>query len=373
MIIGIDASRYAGEKATGVEFYSFEIINGLLEQLRGRKDKVVLYSRAKVKLPKEFAKMKNVENKVLRAKRFWTLSALTKEMKSHPVDVLFVPSHVLPLSLPEKSVITIHDVAFRHLREAYSFREYHYLNITTRFAVKNAGKIIVPSEATKEDLVKLYNCEAGKVVVVPHGFRSRKMPQKETDKVMKKSPVFKYFGINKDTPYILFVGRLESKKNLVRLVEAFHEISKDFPEYKLVLAGKRGVGFAELIKTVNRLKLADRVIMPGYVNEEEKYALYKYCRIFAFPSLYEGFGMPILEAFYHKKPVLTSFNSSLPEVAHDACIYVDPYDEEEIEHALRRLIKEPRYRDKLVKLGSLRLKEFSWKKAAKKTLKVIYG
>ncbi|MBI4235462.1 glycosyltransferase family 4 protein [Candidatus Peregrinibacteria bacterium] len=373
MIIGIDGSRYAGEKATGVEFYSFEIISGCLAELKKKKDKIVLYSREKLKLPEDLRKMKNLENKVLNAKRFWTLSALTKEMKSHPIDVLFVPSHVLPLSRPKKSVITIHDVAFRHLREVYSFKDYHYLNLTTRYAVKNAGKIIVPSDATREDLIELYGCEPKKIFVVPHGFRIKKISQKEIDKVMKKSPVFKYFGIKKETPYILFVGRLESKKNLVRLVEAFYEIAKEFPKYKLVLAGKRGIGFEKLLKTIDKLKLANRVIMPGYVTEEEKFALYKYCQIFAFPSLYEGFGMPILEAFYHGKPVMTSFYSSLPEVAKDACIYVDPYDEEEIENALRRLIKEPRYRSKLIKLGKLRLKDFSWKKAVKKTLKVIYG
>ncbi|NIA02483.1 MAG: glycosyltransferase [Nitrospirae bacterium] len=362
MKIGIDASRYADNEATGVEWYSYHIINGLIEEAKNHD--ILLYSRKKLGI-------KGVQNKVLPAKRLWTLRTLSKEMKVNPPDVLFVPSHVLPLNLPKKSVIMIHDVAFKYLRKSYSFSQYHYLNWSTKFAVKNATKIIVPSEATGKDLVKFFKCPKEKIEVVYHGFTAPEVSDKEIDKVMKNSKVFKHFEITKDSPYILFVGRLESKKNLVRLVEAFDNFRKSHPEYRLILAGKRGVGFERLMKAVNRLKMANSVVMPGYVTEEEKAALYKYCKVFAFPSLYEGFGLPILEAFHYKKPVLSSHVSCLPEVAGDAACYIDPYDREVMTAGMERLVADKNFAKKLVHLGTERLKSFTWKKVAKQTLQII--
>ncbi len=362
MKIGIDASRYADNEATGVEWYSYHIINGLIAEAKNHD--ILLYSRRKLRV-------KGAKNRVLPAKRLWTLRALSKEMKVNPPDALFVPSHVLPLTLPKKSVIMIHDVAFKYLRKSYSFFQYHYLNWSTKFAVKHATKILVPSEATGDDLVKFFKCPKKKIEVVPHGFTAPEVSDKEIDKVMKNSEIFKYFKITRDSQYILFIGRLESKKNLVRLVEAFDDFRKSHPEYRLILAGKRGVGFEDLVKAVNHLKMADAVVMPGYITEEEKAALYKHCKMFAFPSLYEGFGLPILESFHYKKPVMTSHVSCLPEVAGDAAYYVDPYDREVMTAAMERLADDENFAKKLVHLGTERLKSFTWKKAARKTLKII--
>ena len=181
MKIGIDASRYKHKEATGVEWYSRHIINGLLKEISasGSEDEVILYSREKLDLS---------GNKVLSGQRFWTLGSLSKEMSKNPPDVLFVPSHVLPLNLPKRSVITIHDVAFKHLKNSYSFSQYHYLNWSTKFAVKKATKIIVPSEATKEDLIKFFQCPVEKIVVIPHGFEAPAEVDDET--VLKDSVVF---------------------------------------------------------------------------------------------------------------------------------------------------------------------------------------
>lgn len=365
MKIGIDASRYKHAEATGVEWYSWHIINGLIEEIADSKeDELILYSKGPLKI-----KAKNVTNKVLLAKRLWTLRCLSKEMWLHPPDVLFVPSHTLPLNVPKRSVITIHDVAFKHLKNVYSFSEFHHLNWSTKMAVKHGTKIIVPSEATKKDLVKFFNCNPEKVVVIPHGFEKPK--DVNVHEVMENSVIFKYFGITKATKYALFVGRLENKKNLVRLVEAFAEFSKTNPNYQLILAGKRGLGFEQIAKAVNKLKLAHKVIMPGYITEEEKAVLYKNCSFFVFPSLYEGFGFPLLEAFYYGKAVLCSGNSSLPEVGGDAAHYVNPQSVDEIAQGLNKLANDSKYVDNLVKKGHERLKIFNWKEAVKKTLWTI--
>ncbi len=365
MNIGIDASRYGHDKATGVELYSFKIINELVDLAeKDKKANLILFSRAKLKIS-------GAKNIVINLKRLWTHRGLGKAVKENKLDVLFVPSHVLPIKLPKRSYIMIHDVAFKYLRSSYSFVQYHYLDWSTKFAVKNATKILVPSEATKRDLINFYNCPSEKIEVVYHGFEPLKFTEKEINEVFKKSDVFKYFGIKKDSKFIFFVGRLESKKNLVRLVEAFAEFSKLNPDYRLVLAGGRGVGFDQLLKTVTQLKIAEKVVMPGYITEKEKAALYKSCALFAFPSLYEGFGFPILEAFYYKKPVLTSHLSCIPEVADDAAHYVDPYDSSSILAGIEKLLNDQKYAEGLVKKGSGRLKNFSWKTAGRQTYKIL--
>jgi glycosyltransferase involved in cell wall biosynthesis len=366
MKIAIDASRYNNSDATGVEWYGKHIIEHLLPKFKGE-DELILYSR----FPVEGLDFDGADNRVIYSKRFWTLRALSKEIKNNPPDILFIPSHVLPLTLAKRSVITVHDLAFKRFKKVYSFVQYNYLNWSTKVAVKKAAKIIVPSEVTKEDLIELYRCDPAKIEVVPHGFSEPRVVNE--DKVMSESEVFQYFEIKKDSKYVFFVGRLESKKNLVNLVKAFSEFSKSHPEYKLILAGSRGVGFHKIIAAVKKLKLIDKVIMPGYITEEEKYVLYKYCAFFAFPSLYEGFGLPVLEAFYHKKAVLCSNCSSLPEVAGEAAHLIDPASVEEISAGMKKLIEDEAYKIDLIGKGSERLKNYSWEKAADQTLKAIYG
>lgn len=352
MKIGIDASRYSHEQATGVENYSRQIIDAIKRNISDD-DELVLYTR---------------EN--LKAKRLWTLRALTKEMKKNPPDVLFVPSHVLPLRLPERSVITIHDVAFMHLKEVYSFFQYHYLKWSTKYAVKHADKIIVPSKATQDDLEDYFKCPKEKIVVVPHGFTP---PSGLKDLKFADVDFCEHFGVTENTKYFLFVGRLESKKNLERLVEAFAKFSEKHSDYKLLLAGKRGVGFQDITKKIADLKLADKVVIPGYIDDNEKALLFKHCVAFTFPSLYEGFGLPLLEAFYYGKPVLCSDFSALPEVAGKACYLVDPEDTNAIAAGLEKLASDPEYVEALVAEGKNRLGEYSWETSAKQTLKVLHG
>lgn len=367
MKIGIDASRYSHETATGVEWYSKHIIDGILsETLKHEDAEVILYSPRDISIPKEFEHPKKIRKKIIKARRFWTLIKLSLEMEKNPPDVLFVPSHILPLARPAYSVVTIHDTAFRYLKKSYSHFQYWYLNWSTKYAVKNASKIIVPSEATKHDLVTLFNCPEDKIVVIPHGFKRNK--HLDEDKVSEN---LKYFGLDKKRPYIFFVGRLESKKNLSRLIEAFAIFSKDKPEWKLILAGKRGVGFEEIFKTVRKLNISEKVIMPGYVDEQEKAYLYKNSSVFAFPSLYEGFGFPILEAFTYKKPVLTSHVSSMPEVAGDGAIYCDPFDPESIASAMEKLANDKGFAETLISNSQKQLLKFTWELAVKRTFDVL--
>lgn len=373
MKIGIDASRYKHETATGVEWYSHHIINGLLsEALKSEEAEVVLYSPNEINIPKEFEHPGKVRKRIIPARRFWTLWKLSTEMRKNPPDVLFVPSHTLPLIRPKFSVTTIHDTAFRYLKKSYSRFQYLHLNWSTKYAVKHASKIIVPSEATKQDLVQMFSCPVHKIVVVPHGFKPpKKVSAEEVSENLKHFGFGKFSEDQKHSPYVFFVGRLESKKNLVRLVEAFDVFSKDRPEWRLVLAGKRGVGFEEILSKVRGLNIESKIVMPGYVDENEKAFLYQNCRIFAFPSLYEGFGFPILEAFTYEKPVLTSHVSCMPEVAGDAALYCDPFDPAEISRCIEKLTNDVEFTRSLVEKGTKRLKLFSWQNSIKKTFDVL--
>lgn len=370
MKLGIDASRYTTAEATGVEWYSYHLLNELIPLLgREHKSRVFLYSPSEIKFRTDLPF--NVRPRVIPARRFWTVFRLSLELLLHPVDRLFVPSHTLPPILPRKSIITIHDVAFRKFRHCYSFFQYRMLEHSTRRAVKKSWKIIVPSEATKKDLIEFYGCGPGKIVVVPHG--APEYPRILSFNESEKERLLKRFGLKDDDLFALYVGRIESKKNLARLVEGFARFVKEFPDWKLVLAGKDGVGHAEVLEAVEKTGLKDNVILPGYVTEREKIFLLSACRILAFPSLYEGFGLPVLEGFAMRRPVLTSKVSSLPEVAGNAAYLVDPEKVEEIGVGLKRLASDGFFVNQLINKGEKQVARFEWEKAARMTFEVLFG
>lgn len=372
MIIGIDASRYGHETATGVERYSFYIINGLIEKASyggAHGHKLVLYSREPIKLPEHLKYDPNVVKfKVIPCKRFWTQIGLAREMHKSPPDKLFVPSHTLPFICPKDSIITIHDVAFKHLRKSYSLMQYAYLDVSTRFAVSKASKIIVPSECTRKDLIYFYKCPADKISVIHHGYEN--LPDLCMTKDQEEE-VLKQFWLTKEDKFMLFIGRLETKKNVSNLVKAFSVFVKDHKDWKLFLGGKRGIGFNKILKTVDHLKIWDNVIMPGYVRDVEKYVLFKYCKMFVFPSLYEGFGFPLLEAFADKKPVLTSNVSSIPEIAGNAVYYTDPCNHDVMAKDMEKLALDENLQKELTTNGVKQLEKFRWDVAITKTWNIL--
>ncbi len=375
MKIGIDASRYKIDEPTGVEWYSYHLLNALLPMLgRDHHNEITLYSQQPLAMEEDLPF--NVKNKVINQPRLWTMVRLSLEMLIHPVDLLFVPSHILPLWLPRKTVITIHDIAFimPGFEKAYGWKDKLLLWWSTRRAVKKAYKIIVPSEATKNDLIKVYNCKPDKIAVVYHGGpditgKNNPLFTKWSDEERKE--ILELAQLKETDLTILYVGRLEFKKNLIKLVEGFARFLKEYPDWKLVLAGKRGVGFADIWHKVCELGLQKSVIMPGYVTEREKLFLLEKCRVFAFPSRYEGFGLPILEAFAYRRPVLTSKVSSMPEIAGKAAFLVDPDKAEEIGVGLKRLVADGMYISRLITEGDKQLAKFSWEKAANETYDIL--
>lgn len=367
MILGIDASRC--KNGTGIEVYSTAIVQSLLRELAQSThppfNDVVLYTPKHLSQETIGGQYSFVGERVITIPKLWTQIGLSLEMIQEEPDVLFIPGHVLPLVHAEKSVVTIHDTAFMHFPESYSFFQRMYLKFTTWLAVREAKMIIVPSKATKYDLIKSFNCPEKKIAVVAHGYEMK--TEKKNNNKIDDDELLRTFGLDTKSKYIFYIGRLEKKKNLVRLVEAFRRFHEKFPEWKLILAGGRGYGFEELLGVVGSCDLWDSVLMPGYVTDEERDTLYRHCQFVAFISLAEGFGLPILEAVSRGKPVLASDIDVLREIGENELTYVDPLDDEAIYRGMCEMEKGKFSREKLVALSQ----KYSWEKAAKETLHVL--
>lgn len=359
--LGIDGSRCCEKEPTGVELYSDAITQGLLQKARDARKSVMIYTRGNVSC----LRLCGALEKRIRLPFLWTQLGLSLHMVRHAPEALFVPSHVLPFVHAKRSVVTIHDVAFVPCKHVYSFLQRAYLMWTTRFACRYAAAIIVPSEATKKDLIEYFHCAQEKVHVIPHGFTQ---PKKSS---LDDATVLNRIGILPDQRYILFIGRLEAKKNLVRLLQAFSIFKKTHPGFKLVLAGKPGVGYGEISRAFRALLLKEDVLLPGYISLDEKDILFRHAAIFTLPSRYEGFGFPILDAFYYGVPVVTSKFSSLPEVGGDAVYSVNVESADKLAAAFSKLAGDETFRNELVRRGKERLKQFSWEKSVDSTWELL--
>ncbi len=353
MKISIDASRYGHEQSTGVEKYSYEIIRRVYKLALEDGHEVKLYTK---ELLADFPPEHQV---VIKRAKLWTLVGLSLKMLFSRNDSLFVPSHVLPLIRPKKSVIMIHDVAFRRYPKVYSWKQRRYLNWSTKYAIKHASKILVPSKFTAQELEDIYGCPTDKIEVVHHGVSG----------LAEENDCLEKFGLNKEEKYMLFIGRLEYKKNLPRLVRAFASLGKQ--DWKLVLAGKGGYGVEKVFAEAKKSDARDRIIFTDYISDAEKTCLIKNAGMFVFPSLYEGFGLPMLEAFEACVPVVGADIPVLHEVGGQAYYPVHPLHEDDIAQGLSEVIRDEAMQERMIKMGRERLKEFDWDESARRTLEQI--
>ncbi len=358
MKIGIDASRAVKKIRTGPENYSYEIIRAILKLESNHH--FILYAPH---LPhNDFPSGGNIEWKILPQQRLWSQFRLASEVNSRPPDVLFVPSHVVPLITHLPSVVTIHDLAFKYFPNSYSAFERRYQNFSTGVSVAKAIKIIVPSEATLADLVKFYPSAKNKTTVIAHGY----------DRDLFK-PVNGKETSPQNDPYILYVGRIEEKKNLRLLIDAFTLISKEKKKINLVLGGRNGYGFEMIQEKIRQLPkdLRDRIFQPGHLPRYDMIRYLQNATIFAFPSQYEGFGLSVLEALACGLPVVCSDNSSLPEVTGDAAILLSPANPLAWASAFSRILNTPELATKMRQAAIEQAENFSWQTAAEETLSEI--
>jgi glycosyltransferase involved in cell wall biosynthesis len=358
MRIGIDWSRAQKKNKTGTEWYSFYLIKTL--HTFQISDEIILYS------PQDIPSEYNINKFKVNILKWpfvylWTHIRLSWEMLTNPPDVLFVPAHSVPLIHRQRTIVTIHDLGFLHFPEIYKPLARWYHRISAWWSITKSKKIITISEFTKQDILNYYHIPAEKVTVIPLAVNISDMQINYKD----ESILAKY---NIHKPYFLFVGRIEKKKNIQTLLAAWQEFKKNNTGYQLVLIGPDGYG-TEIFNT--QIKNDCDILKIGYVSEYDKTLLLRQAIAFIFPSLFEGFGMPLLEAFAAHCPVLCARSTALPEVGADACLYFTPTDFKELVKSMEQIIHDNVLRDKLIIAGSRRLNDFSWEKTAQKTLSIL--
>lgn len=359
MLIGIDASRAVTTQPTGTEIYSQQLIRALIEGAPDRRFRLY-FNRPP---PDDLFRASHVERKTMAFPRLWTHIRLSLEVTLRRPDALFVPSHVLPILHPRNSMVTVHDLGYLHFPNAHTRFQRWHLDISTRWNARASTRLIADSQATKDDLIRHYGTPAEKIVVAYPGVDPT-LRRVEDDRQIQSAKA--KYGI--DGEYLLHLGTLQPRKNLSRLIKAYPRVKTSC---KLVIAGKKGWLYDNLFKQVERLGLADRVIFPGYVSDADKAALLSGATALVFPSLYEGFGFPVVEAMACGTPVVCSKTSSLEEVAGEAALLVDPTDTDDIAAAMQYITSNADLRHTLVERGTAQAGKFTWETCARVVLREL--
>lgn len=363
MNIGIDGNEANVDKHVGVSTYTLE----LLKQFAALNDKTLYFTiflkeKPKNCMPKENA---NFIYKVIPGKFLWSQIFLPFYLfKNRKIDVFFSPAHYSPRFLSQPLVVTIHDLSYKNFPNDFLKKDLYKLTHWSDYSIKKANEIIAVSKTTKRDILREYGVAHDKVHVIHNGFTYESNPAKSTVSIDKKYNL-------KTNKYILHVGTLQPRKNIPFLIQAFKLFANRHPEFKLILVGKEGWLYKDIINLIKNEQLEEKVVLTGYVDDKLKNLLYKNAFCLVMPSLYEGFGIPILEAMYHSCPVVASYSSSLPEVGGDACIYFDPKDKDDLLEKMEILVNDTNLYKTLKSKGKKRIKAFSWDICAKSTLSVI--
>jgi glycosyltransferase involved in cell wall biosynthesis len=344
--IAVDINPATREPATGTEVYTREVASRLqaaAPELRW----LFFASRARAGL--------GVDVMVVPLARMWSQVRLPIALRSAHPNLLFVPAHAIPFGWPGKSLTVVHDLAFERYPDAYSVAERSYLRLTTRWAALRCPLLIVPSESTLRDLVELYHVAAERVRVVPLG------GGEHVERTM--APAKRLAELELDGPFVLQVGRIEARKNQTAALAAVERLDG----ITLAVAGpERDPALSA------RLRASPRARVLGRVDGPTLELLYRHARAVVMPSLYEGFGLPVLEAMARGQVVVTSRASSLPEVGGDAVLYVDhPNDPDELASVLRTAIEDRRVRARLVRAARARAAGFTWDRCAAAVAEVV--
>jgi glycosyltransferase involved in cell wall biosynthesis len=295
--------------------------------------------------------------------------AVPLDLRREKADLFHAPHYVLPPLTPCRSVVTIHDcIHLRFPQYLPSRLGYAYARSSLWVAAHRSARILTVSEASKRDILRYFRVPESKITVIPNAIDERFSEEPPADEVMR---IRERYQLN--DPFILYAGNIKPHKNLERLIEAFHMIRRGELEHvKLLIIGDEISKYATLRRAVHRYKLHKHVRFFGFVPDATLAILYRLARVFVFPSLYEGFGLPPLEAMASGTPVITSNVSSLPEVVGDAAMLIDPYEPDAIAGAMRRVILDDRLRDDMRERGFRRAREFSWGQSISR-VRQIYG
>ncbi len=312
----------------------------------------------------------------------WTQTRFALEIWKDKIDVLWMPMHNIPLlkNKKTKTTVTIHDLAFKQFPETFPKKDLRRLNLLTDLAVRKSDKIIAVSNSTKKDILKFYpEISEKKIKVIYHGFDAKvfksnylRATNQEHNSVNKSiNKILKNYNLQ-STRYLLYVGAIQPRKNLKVLISAF-EIFKNETgsKIKLVLAGEQAWGWKETIKAIETSLFQEDIILTGKLNFDELAILYQNTSLFVLPSLYEGFGIPILEAMASNVPIISANNSSLPEVGGEAVEYFNEASSTELAEKIEKILSNEELREMMIERGKKQLQKFSWEKCASETLEYL--
>ena len=368
MKVLIDATGITRQK-TGVGNYAKNLIDALTH-LPGHSMQLFLLAQDD-DAEMDFAQSANVTMLWVRARWFRILPlrfvleqcVLPFLLLRYRIDVLHSLHYAFPLfSFRAKRVVTFHDMTFLTMPEVHERIKVLYFRFFMRASARIPEGMIFISRSALADFTAQLGPPRGDAFVIPHGKGSGFYPGLSLDRL---ESIRAQYGIA--CRYLLYVGTIEPRKNLARLVRAFHAIAAGDSEIQLVLAGKMGWMAAELNREIELLQLGSRVVFTGFIPEEEKPILIAGCVLFLYPSLYEGFGLPALEAIACGTPTVTSNLSSLPEVVGDAALLVDPYDPAAIASAMQELLANAALREELKRRGPIQAARFTWEHTAELT------
>lgn len=382
MRIGIDIRCLAEGKRTGVEEYTLALLRELFE--RDQENEYILFFNAWKKSLPDFSWFSQYPNVTLKSFHFpnkllnlslWYLGLPRLDLLLGGTDVFFLPNlNFAAVSKKTRLVVTAHDLSFELFPETFSFKQrlWHYL-VNFRHLLRRADHIMAVSQSTKDDLVAEYQVPEGKISVVPSGIdaRFRQMDRNDAELVRIKE---KY-----QLPYkfILYLGTFEPRKNIAALIRGYEALlasgNPALEKYDLVLAGTRGWKCDDVFQAREQSLYKDRILLPGFIADEDKVALYNLASVFVYPSLYEGFGFPPLEAMACGVPVITSHSSALPEVVGAAGVMIDPYQPDELYQALQSVLNDQTLSFALTQRGIAQARQFTWGKAAEATQNILLG
>lgn len=354
MRIGINASLLAaggGYRQTGVSRYISELIEALEGQF-SREDELVIFGKH----------LSGAACKPL-LRILWEQSILPLAAMSRRVDVFHGPLNVLPLGVRGPAVVTVHDLAFLRYPDQLPGMRRAYMIAATRFSVGAADRVIAVSDQTAADLVQWLAIPEDRIAVIPEA------PSRRIERLTGTSLDDFRMRAGLDRPYVLAVGTLEPRKNLPFLLRAFAAAADQIP-HDLVLVGPEGWMTREFHQTLSELNLGDRVRLTGFVCDRDLGGWYSGADLFVFPSLYEGFGLPVVEAMTCGVPLLVSNASCLPGVVGDAGILVSPTDQRAWSDALVTLLTDRSLTDRLRQRSLARAERFSWDRTARETMRV---
>ncbi len=356
IIIGVDGNEANVSMRVGVSNYTYQLLSYFKKKANDQlRFLIFLREKPKKDLPRN---NQYFRYQVVWGKFLWSQIFLPLALQRKKLDVFFSPAHYLPRYINVPSVVTIHDLSFYRYPEDFRKIDLFKLINGTNYSIKKATRVIAVSQATKNDILKIYRLSEEKVKVIYNGFEKSKL---KWGKTLRKVP----------KNYFLYVGTLQPRKNILTLIHAFNEIQKKYENFELIIAGKKGWMYDSLFQEVLNLGLSRKVFFTDYVTDKQLIFLYRHAFAFIMPSLYEGFGIPILEAMSYGCSVVSSYASSLPEVGGDACLYFNPLDTKDLVKKMEQLINDKTLRIELIKKGKERIKLFSWKKCALETLNLL--